>query len=144
MAKKAQRKKGYRSVFRELMLLSLYQWEFRKDNENIEDIINAFIKNKKHRFIKALRERAKEIVALKDDIDAILRKYSHWPYDRIDLVDKIIMRIALFEMLYKGVPPEIAISEAIKLSRKFSTANSYKLINGILERVKEEVIETAS
>ncbi len=144
MAKKTQRKKGYRSVFRELMLLSLYQWEFRKDNEDIEDIINAFIKNKKHRFIKALRERSKEIVALKDDIDAILRKYSHWPYDRIDLVDKIIMRIALFEMLYKGVPPEIAISEAIKLSRKFSTANSYKLINGILERVKEEVVETAS
>jgi len=144
MMKKPRKKKGYRSVFRELMLLSLYQWEFRKENEDIESIIDGFIKNKKHRFIKALKERAKEIVELKDEIDAILKKYSHWPYDRIDLVDKIIMRIAVFEMLYKGVPPEIAISEAIKLSRKFSTANSYKLINGILERVKEEVVEAAS
>ena len=120
-------------------MLSLYQREFRKD-EDIDHIIEGFIKNKRHRFLKALKERLKEFTEIQGDLDVILERYSHWPYDRIDLVDKIIMRIALFEMLYKKIPPEIAISEAIKLSRKFSSSNSYKLINGILERIKEDVI----
>ena len=137
---KKKRRRGYRSVFRELMLLLLYQWEFRKEDENLDELIDLFLKNKKHRFLKALKERMREITEKSEELDAIIKNYSKWSWDRVDLIDKLIMRIAAFEMIYKDVPPEIAISEALKLSSKFSSSNSYKFINAVLEKVKEDVV----
>ena len=137
---KKKRKKGYRSVFRELMLLLLYQWEFRKEHGSVDELVDMFFKNKRHRFLKALRERMKEITEKSEELDALIRTYSKWPWERVDLIDKLIMRIAAFEMIYKDVPPEIAISEALKLSSKFSSVNSYKFINAVLEKVKEDVV----
>ncbi len=143
MEKKKRRKRGFRSVFRELLLSLLYQWEFRKDAESIEDVMQSFIKNKRHRFINALSERAKEIVSVMDELDIILRNNMEYPFDKVDLIDKLILRIAVFEMLYKGIPPEISISEAIKLSRKFSSPNSYKFINGVLAQVVKNAYKSA-
>ena len=125
------------------MLSLLYQWEFRKDAESIEDVMQSFIKNKRHRFINALSERAKEIVSVMDELDIILRNNMEYPFDKVDLIDKLILRIAVFEMLYKGIPPEISISEAIKLSRKFSSPNSYKFINGVLAQVVKNAYKSA-
>lgn len=117
----------------------LYQWEFRRDYETIGEIMDSYIKNKHHRFIKALKERMKEIAEVNDELEAIIKANTEYPFDKIDLIDKIILKIAIFEMLYKNIPPEISISEAVKLSRKFSSPNSYKFINGVLAQVCKNV-----
>ena len=124
------------------MLMSiLYQWEFRKEYETVDEILDSFIKNKRHRFIKALRERTKELIEVNEELENIIRENSEYPFDKIDLIDKIILKIAIFEMLYKNIPPEISISEAVKLSRKFSSPNSYRFINAVLGQVCRNVCE---
>ncbi len=139
-----RRKKGYRSVFRELLLSILYQWEFRKDYESIDEIMDSFMKNRRNRFVKALKERAREFVEVNDELEAIIRNNSHYPYEKMEIMDKLILKIAIFEMLYKGLPPEISISEAVKLSRKFSSPNSYKFVHGVLAEVYKNVCQKTS
>ena len=139
-----RRKGAFRSVFREMLLSLLYQWEFRKEYETTDEIMDSFVKNKKHRFMKALRERLKEITEVDDELEALIKANTEYPYDKVDLIDKIILKIAIFEMLYKGIPPEISISEAVKLSRKFSSPNSYKFINGVLGQISRNVCQKSS
>ncbi len=135
------RRRGFRSVFRELLLQVLYQWEFRKDYETIDEVLDSFIKNRRNRFIKALRERAKELVEVNDELERIIQENSNYPCSKMDLIDKVILKIALFEMLYKGLPPEVSISEAVKLSRKFSSPNSYRFVNAVLGQVSRDVLK---
>ncbi len=141
--KSHRRPKHFRSVFREMLLFVLYQWEFRKEYEELEQIMDSFIKNRRHRFIRALKERARELVEVMDEIDLIIKENTQYPFDKIELIDKLILRIAVFEMLYKGIPPEISISEAVKLSNKFSSPNAYRFINGVLGEVCRNVLEKA-
>ena len=118
----------------------LYQYEVQKEHTTIDEILDGFLKNKNNRYVKALRERAREIVGCTDVLDSIIDKYSEYPPDRIQLSDRIILRIALFDMIYNHIPEEIAISEALKIANKFSNPLSTKFINGLLGRfVREEL-----
>ncbi len=133
-----QVKKKHRSVFRHLLFMILYQYEVQKGHTTIDEILDGFLKNKNNRYIKALRERAKEIVSCVDFLDSIIDKYSEYPPERIQLSDRIILRMALFDMIYNHIPEEIAISEALKIANKFSNPLSAKFINGLLGRFVRE------
>lgn len=71
------------------------------------------------------------------EIDRILRKYSeHWALERMSRVDRTILRIAVFELLWcPDIPPKVSINEAIELGKKFSTDKSAVFINGILDKI---------
>ncbi len=83
-----------------------------------------------------LRNKVKE----KDkELEAIIEEHSKWRRERTDLIDRTILKIALYEMLYEpGVPPAVAINEAIELSKRFSSEKAYQFINGLLDKVKKE------
>ena len=70
-------------------------------------------------------------------IDSILREYSeHWSLERMSRIDRTILRIAIFEILWcADIPPKVSINEAIELGKKFSTDKSALFINGILDKV---------
>lgn len=71
-----------------------------------------------------------------DDIDHYISEQSeNWEFDRLALVDKNILRMATYELVYKRIHPAIVINEAIEISKKFSTDNSGKFINGILDSI---------
>jgi transcription antitermination protein NusB len=71
------------------------------------------------------------------EIDHILREYSeHWALERMSRVDRTILRIAVFELLWcPDIPPKVSINEAIELGKKFSTDKSAVFINGILDKI---------
>jgi len=72
-----------------------------------------------------------------EQIDQIIEKYLiNWTIDRISLVDKIILRIALYEILsIEDIPHAVSINEAIELAHKYGDEKSSKFINGILSKI---------
>lgn len=75
------------------------------------------------------------------DIDARIKGLAHnWEFDRIAKIDLAILRLAMYEMLFrKDVPPVVSINEAIDLSKQFSNADAKRFINGILDRMKDQL-----
>ncbi|HDL98853.1 MAG TPA: transcription antitermination factor NusB, partial [Desulfobacteraceae bacterium] len=75
-----------------------------------------------------------------DEINALLAGHSHnWRLERMSLVDRNILRIAVFEMRYcDDVPARVAINEALEIAKRYSIADSVSFINGILDAVQED------
>ncbi len=74
--------------------------------------------------------------------DYIAKASEHWKVSRITYVDKNILRVAVFEMLYaQDVPPKVAIDEALELAKKFGAEESKDFVNGILDRVLKDFYE---
>lgn len=75
------------------------------------------------------------------EIDGRIRALAqNWDFARIAKIDLAILRVAVFEMLYRNdVPPVVSINEAIDLSKQFSNADAKRFINGILDRLKDQL-----
>ena len=72
-----------------------------------------------------------------DEIDETLAKYAeHWNLHRMAVVDRNIMRFAVYELLFvEEVPPKVVINEAVNIAKKFSQEESGKFVNGILDKI---------
>lgn len=81
----------------------------------------------------------------RDEADALIRKFcKNWDLPRIAAVDRNILRLAIFEMLHReDIPPVVSINEAVDIAKKFSTQDSGKFVNGILDSVKAELMRPA-
>jgi transcription antitermination factor NusB len=77
------------------------------------------------------------VVQHQKELDRVLTEASeHWRLDRMSRVDRNVMRLALFEMLYRDdIPPKVSINEAIDLGKHFGTDESGAFINGVLDRI---------
>ena len=73
-------------------------------------------------------------------IDHLLAQYAeHWDLDRMAVVDRNILRMAVYELLWApDVPPKAVINEAIEIAKKFGTTESSRFINGVLDRILRE------
>ena len=97
----------------------------------------------------AIREFADPLIrgALekRDEADDIIRKHAkNWELHRIAAVDRNILRLAIYEMLHRDdIPPVVSINEAVDIAKKFSTQDSGKFVNGILDKVKGELMRPA-
>ncbi len=76
-----------------------------------------------------------------EEIDSHIRSLAHnWDFERIARIDLAILRSACYEMLFrKDIPPVVSINEAIDLSKQFSNADAKRFINGILDRLKDQL-----
>ncbi len=73
-------------------------------------------------------------------IDELIRRHAqHWKLERMAVVDRNILRLAVSEFLYTETPHVVVIDEAIEIARRFSTAESSQFVNGILDAIREEV-----
>ena len=85
------------------------------------------------------------VLAKQAELDLIIEKAAPaWPIDRISIVDRNVLRIGLFELLFgdrNEVPPKVAINEAIELAKSFGGENSGKFVNGVLGAVYKEIGE---
>lgn len=81
----------------------------------------------------------------RDASDAIIQKFAqNWSLQRIAAVDRNILRLAIYEMFHRDdIPPVVSINEAVDIAKKFSTQDSGKFVNGLLDRVKAEVLRPA-
>lgn len=74
------------------------------------------------------------------EIDKFINKYAqNWRLERMAVVDRNVLRMSTFELLYlKEIPPKVSMNEAVNLAKKFSTEDSGKFVNGILDRINKE------
>ncbi len=79
----------------------------------------------------------------KETIDDTIQRHStNWSFSRIALIDRNLLRIAVFEIMFlDDVPAVVSIDEAVDIAKKFSTPDSGKFINGVLDKIKEELAE---
>jgi N utilization substance protein B len=119
----------------------LYAWSLNKP-ANVADDLHLFFQNleKPRDHYAFADELIHGVLTHIDEIDGHIRTLAHnWEFDRIARIDLAILRLAIFEMLFrKDIPPVVSINEAIDLSKNFSTADSKRFINGILDRMKDK------
>ena len=95
---------------------------------------------------KNVRQFAEPLIrgvrARKSEIDAKIASLAdNWDFARLATVDRNILRLAIYEMLFcPEIPPVVSINEAIEIAKKFSTAESGKFVNGLLDRVKKDLL----
>ena len=77
------------------------------------------------------------------EVDEIIKNRSkNWDFDRITLIDKLILRMALVEMIHMDeIPPKVSIAEGVEIAKQFSTEDSSSFINGILDAVYKEMVK---
>ncbi len=81
----------------------------------------------------------------RDEADAIMTRHAkHWDLQRLALVDRNVLRLTIAEMIDGRTPAKVAITEGIKLAQEFSTAESPRFINGILDAVARELEQSSS
>jgi len=85
------------------------------------------------------------VLTNREKIDLEIRKYAqNWDLHRMAVVDRNILRLAIYEMLFReDIPPVVSINEAVDIAKKFSTQDSGKFVNGILDRLKGELLRPA-
>jgi N utilization substance protein B len=124
-----------RSEEREFAFRMLYAAEFNTDSWELQ--IERLDEKSQQKSTEYVNRIAAVYKKHKSDIDTvIIDNLENWKIDRIAIIDKIILRMALTEIFYfNEIPPEVSINEAIELAKKYSTARSGKFINGILDAV---------
>ncbi len=71
--------------------------------------------------------------------DRIRTRAEHWRIERMAIVDRNVLRLAVFEFLYHDTPDNVAINEALEIARRFSTYEATQFINGILDAIKQDI-----
>jgi N utilization substance protein B len=81
------------------------------------------------------------VAAHLEELDALIARYSeHWRLERMAVVDRNLLRLAVFELLYEPqIPPKVVINEAVELAKLYGTEGSSAFVNGILDRVRMAV-----
>ncbi|MEN9338668.1 MAG: hypothetical protein RI945_393 [Candidatus Parcubacteria bacterium] len=138
-----------RHLARGIALQVLFELDMNESlNFNREDLLKIierhteeFAGEKDDGFILNILETVEERVATLDDI--IARAAPEWPIEKINIMDKNILRLGLSELLFNSdnVPPKVAIDEAIELAKNYSSATSHKFINGVLGTIYKEMGE---
>jgi len=120
----------------------LYQWEANKPDELMDSVSTFFSNQEENRdyysFGESLVLGAIENISEIDE--AISKQAKNWKFDRIAKVDLAVLRLALYELLFRDdIPPIVSINEAIDLGKTFSNLESKRFINGILDEVKKSI-----
>jgi N utilization substance protein B len=78
-----------------------------------------------------------------DEMDRLIKKYSkNWDFERITIMDRLILRMSLAEMLFEDeVPPKVSIAEGVEIAKQFSTSDSSSFINGIMDAVYNDLVK---
>ncbi len=127
---------------REFALQVLYQLDFGK-----KDAIKTLAQFQDHFSGNGERDDFMERLVLGvlehcQEIDQLIRKYSeNWRLDRMNIIDRAILRMATFELIYcEEIPPKVTLNEAIELGKRFGSEDSGRFINGILDRIQSEAV----
>lgn len=124
-----------RHLSRIIAMQSLHEWDFQRDKD-IEEIVERNIAafNKEDVDKDYISRVVKGMIKNLDEIDKKIQKAApQWPLDQIPILDKTILRLSSYELLYMNdIPPKVAINEAVELGKAFGSENTSKFINGVL------------
>jgi N utilization substance protein B len=132
---------GTRRQAREIAMQALFYMDMRSNvsNEMLEHFCGNFCPSKKTQpfFLKLVNG----VMGAKDELDALIEQFSkNWDIHRMSGVDRNVMRIAAFELIYcDDIPPKVSINEAVDIGKKFGTDESGAFINGILDSIRGDL-----
>tara|TARA_A100001388_G_C28443423_1_gene345253 strand:+ start:62 stop:523 length:462 start_codon:yes stop_codon:yes gene_type:complete len=119
----------------------LFQWEMNQ-SENLRDDLSEFISKlgQKEEFFSYAVELIDGVIEKKEILDSIVRDLvTNWDFSRVAKADLAILRLSLYEIIYRlDVPPVVAIDEALELGKEFSSENSGKFLNGVLDKARKQ------
>ncbi len=136
-----------RHLSRSIVLQTLFEWDFNEQKSSHEAIFDANIEE----FAPGITDRSfallllKHIVEKREDLDQIIEKAApEWPLKKISVVDRNVLRIGLYELLFgdrSQVPAKVAINEAVELAKTFGGETSGRFVNGVLGAIYKEIGE---
>jgi transcription antitermination protein NusB len=139
-----------RHLIRTVILQTLYEWDFYGRKKDVTVILERDLAE----FAPGIDEPEfawkilKGVVEHLKQIDNVITKAApEWPLDKIAIIDRNILRIGLYELLYadpEEVPPKVAINEAIELAKNYGGPNAARFVNGVLGTIYREVGERKS
>ena len=138
-----------RHLLRTVVLQSLYEWDFYHQKHDITDILERNMTE----FAPGVDEPEfawkilQGIAVHLKEIDVVIRRAApEWPIEKIAVIDRNILRIGLYELLYADpdeVPPKVAINESIELAKNYGGPNAARFVNGVLGTVYREKMAEA-
>ena len=136
-----------RHLSRSIVLQTLFEWDFNGQKRDAQEILAQNVREfapgvGDFSFMKKLLA---DVLKKRKTIDAVIEKAApEWPLERISPIDRNVLRIGLYELLFGDrdeVPAKVAINEAIELAKTFGGENSGKFVNGVLGAVYRELGE---
>ena len=129
-----------RSELREVIIKVLYE-VYIYSEKNIDFKLNDLIKEQIEKENDFVKNTLEGIIKNQDTISKIANKYmKDWNIDRIGKVDKAILSLAIYELMYTDTPNVVAINEAVELSKKYSDEKVVKLVNGTLDSIMHKEV----
>ena len=139
-----------RHLARSIIMQSLYEWDFHRRKR---DLIKTIERNLKEFApgiddLNFIWKTAKGIIENIINLNKIIEKAApEWPLEQISMVDRNILRIGVYELLFadpEEVPAKVAINEAIELAKNYGGPNSGKFVNGVLGTIYREIGDRTS
>lgn len=132
-----------RHLGRIIALQTLYEQDFRRDAGDTDFDLNEVLQRNISRYKDMVDDTsfvetlAHGVTDKADELDGVLQPVApEWPIDQIARMDRAVLRIGLYELLYEtDVPPKVVINEAVELAKAFGGENSSKFVNGVLGTV---------
>ncbi len=136
-----------RSIMREVIFKVLFSFDTnRKEDIKTISMMITELFSEEDIYNKSLVNEAEEYVfdevKKQDEIDEIIQRYLfNWDWKRVSAVDKNILRLGVYELMYKkNIPIEVSLNEAVEIAKKYGTDKSSKFVNGILDAVSKEMV----
>lgn len=131
-----------RSAMRELAFKLIYGLEMQQETENLEQV-DIFVESNEitdENVMNYLKDIQKGLVENSNEINTLIENNlkENWSLNRVSKVNLSLMKIAIYEMLYKNLPYKVAINEVVELAKKYSDESAPVFINGILASIVKE------
>ena len=130
-----------RHLSRTVAMQTLYEWDFQK-NMQIEELARRNIQffSEDELDINYILKITQGVVERVKELDKKIQKAApQWPVDQLPILDKTLLRLSAYELLYtEDIPPKVAINEAVELGKTFGSENTSKFINGVLGTLYKE------
>lgn len=126
-----------RTEAREKIMVILYQIDFYRKEKieyNLEDVFHENLEMDN----KYVKDIVNGVLENQDKIDETITKYlENWDLDRLGKTDRAILRLSTYEMIYYDTPKVVVINEAVELAKKYSDDKVVKLINAVLDKIRD-------
>ena len=126
-----------RTEAREKIMVILYQIDLYQ-KEKIDYDVESVIKENLDMDNKYVRDIVNGVMDNKEELDKIISRYlENWSLNRLGQTDRAILRLSAYEMLYYDTPKVVVINEAVELAKKYSDDKVVKLINAVLDKIRD-------
>ncbi|MEI8206711.1 MAG: transcription antitermination factor NusB, partial [Kiritimatiellales bacterium] len=128
---------------REWAVQLLFQTEFNPENldQALVDFWNDEEKKPAERDQTYVNEVVRGVIEKRREVDRTISKYTeNWDVDRLGVLDRTILRVAVYEMLFRSdIPPVVSINEAVEIAKAYISKESGRFVNGVLDRIQKEL-----